>query len=79
MAATAAPRQTHREGAGERLAEFVVLAGMVLVAVAGVLPLLLVAGPVFLALYALRTRARLKWALPCSVCCPRRWASWWPT
>ena len=57
MAASAAPRRTHREGPGERLAEFVVLAGMAAIAVASVLPLVLVAIPVFLTLCALRTHS----------------------
>jgi hypothetical protein len=57
MATSAAPRQTHRAGPGERLAEFVVLAGMRLRAVASVLPLLLVALPVGLGRYALRRRS----------------------
>ncbi|HVG99101.1 MAG TPA: AAA family ATPase [Chloroflexota bacterium] len=63
MAASAAPRRTHREGPGERLVEAVVLAGVALLAVASVLPLLPVAALAFLVLYALRTRPRLAWAL----------------
>ena len=63
VAASAAPRQSSREGPGERLAEFVVLAGMALLAVASVLPLVLVAVPVWLGLYALRARPRLARAL----------------
>jgi hypothetical protein len=55
MAGTIGPRT--REGPAERLVEVVVLAGMVALAIASVLPLLLVAVPVWLALYALRTRS----------------------
>ena len=53
MAAPAAPRRASREGPAERLVELAVLAGMVVLAIAAVLPLLLVAGPVLLALHAL--------------------------
>ncbi|HVG97241.1 MAG TPA: AAA family ATPase, partial [Chloroflexota bacterium] len=68
MAASAAPRQAHREGPGERLAEFVVLAGMAAIAVASVLPLVLVAIPVFLVLCALRTRS-WRWRGPALLLC----------
>jgi len=60
MAASVAPRRSHREGPAERLVEVAVLAGIALLAVVAVLPLALVAGAVFLGLHALRPR---RWAV----------------
>ena len=68
MEASAAPRQGQREGPGERLAEVVVLAGIAALATASVLPLVLVAIPVFLTLCALRTRS-WRWKGPALLLC----------
>lgn len=55
MATPAVRGRAYREDPAERLVEGLVLAGLVALAVVSVFPLLLVAGPIFLALHAMRT------------------------
>jgi hypothetical protein len=77
--ATAQPRAS-RERPVDRLVEVAVIGGMVALAVASVLPLLLVAIVVYGTLYALRRQSwRIRGRHSRCACCLRLWPSCWPT